>query len=664
MPPPPLPPPPPPLLPPQGHDYSPTRTQAVRLAIARRVFWRLWGAELPPDAEQPLLDYFDWGWTCIYGERFHTLTVNIALRRLDEIRAKVLLAVHATPAGRDFHTAISSAERNTTLADKLLVAAADGMLFSGMLAISHQVEGLLERIEAAPETMLPLWKADPRAFLVEHMRLNPPLTSVTAVTKERSTQDLGMGLLGNHSIEFEAGTTMQLLLAVANTDPRVFGGALHLASRARDFDPKRGVAELNSVLFSWTGLLPDVQTRMLSGSDGATDVIAIATDLVRPIVDQYLSIIQRDPGIADAATTATYDLQFRIYAEAFERNSLLDDCGFLLWGLTCLWAMWRLSLPPSSQPPEALVHRLGPSEAAKTWRVHPSLVGLHYYTYLIGQTGLCVAHFVDDPFLYQFTQGFAAAGYAALALRVHEYLGQLRAFELQEQQGTSVSVTAAAIKQKKPAAVDASPRPPTPKNSVDWKNLSRSQQQLISRGNFVYEYAHVQPGYLLMVMIWLFALGVAWLGHTHAPQASKQGLLVGALYGASCVAAYACLWAFYLRWTPADGDELRRIRLWGVIGGSFGIFNLFWPLLFPSNLYHILSRTADAFLYVPLVLRAVQAMDEELWSVVPWTDQQQGRPVRTFFFGASLFISFSIGPSPSKFLCLPPACCTDIPRAW
>jgi hypothetical protein len=255
----------PPLLPSVSGQLP--RTAAVKLAVARRVFWRLWNAEIPPDAEQPILEYFEWGWNCILLQRFHIFTGNVVLAKLDRIRAAARQAVRETPAAQAFHAAAlahhsetSSSSSALALADDLLVTATDGMLFSCLL-LAHLTSGVMERIEESPATMLPLWKADPRAFLVEHARLDPPLSSVSAETASKDETDvkLGMGALGYQSVMIPKGTTVQLLLGMTNIDKARFGGPLHLLSRARSFDPTRSAVELNQVLLSWTGLIEDVQ---------------------------------------------------------------------------------------------------------------------------------------------------------------------------------------------------------------------------------------------------------------------------------------------------------------------------------------------------------------------------------------------------------------------
>jgi hypothetical protein len=426
---------------------------------------------------------------------------------------------------------------------------------------------------------------------------------------------------------------------------------------------------------------------------------ALSTELVQPLVNEYYLRLSDGPGSASAsapgfipervqawirdidAYVAWHHLGARIYIDAFERHSVLDDVGFLVWGLVCVWAIWRLRQPPLSNPPEGLKFRLGAAEAITAWQKHPRLVGRHYWTYLLAQVGVCIAHFLNDAFLQQSMQAFAAAGYAGLALRVREYFQQLQAFEakrhtdlgklsqlqdLEERRhtvekvisafGKRGSTTAGEPTEPEAPAVqlaattrreasreggrlgssvppETTNRPPTPRGRLEWQNLSAKVKQRIARNQFVYEYESYQPGYPQVFAVWIFSLLLVCFTHKYVPESSKQGYVMYALYAPSCLAAYACLWGFLLRCKASEGKELRFTWILGVVGGTFGIANLCWPCLFPPQFFHILSRIGDSCLYVPLVLRAVRQMDEEMWTVVPWAKQEHGPSIQPLFFG-------------------------------
>ena len=70
--------------------------------------------------------------------------------------------------------------------------------------------------------------------------------------------------------------------------------------------------------------------------------------------------------------------------------------------------------------------------AKEIWRQSPRLVGVHYQTYLLGQLATAVGWLVDDSDQIQHCgQAVAAASYAVLALRAHEYFRQRDAWESQ-----------------------------------------------------------------------------------------------------------------------------------------------------------------------------------------------------------------------------------------
>ena len=67
------------------------------------------------------------------------------------------------------------------------------------------------------------------------------------------------------------------------------------------------------------------------------------------------------------------------------------------------------------------------------------------------------------------------------------------------------------LKTKVAAAARAeAERPPTPSGHGEWRKLSLQVKRRISRGGFVYEHAPMQPGYLFVLGVWLFAFVVGW----------------------------------------------------------------------------------------------------------------------------------------------------------
>jgi len=81
-------------------------------------------------------------------------------------------------------------------------------------------------------------------------------------------------------------------------------------------------------------------------------------------------------------------------------------------------------------------------------------------------------------------------------------------------------------------------------------------------------------------------------------------------YAPSALLAFCsiCGFCFY------EPNPARRRNIFlGVIGGVFGLADLIWPsLVFEGQFFGLLRSVSDSFLYVPLVLEAVMAIDERL----------------------------------------------------
>jgi len=169
---------------------------------------------------------------------------------------------------------------------------------------------------------LGLSQADPDAFLVESARLDPPVTSVSAIAPKGGQQLQGPG---GGQLRVAQGVPMQLLLSHANRDPAVF-------ERPYAFDPSR--RNLDKVL-SWNGvdaavragqapcgcpacchhlprLLPPAQSatcpRRVPQAPRGCPGRALSIDLARQIVEQ--SLPPRDaPPAAPRARAAQWQVE-------------------------------------------------------------------------------------------------------------------------------------------------------------------------------------------------------------------------------------------------------------------------------------------------------------------------------------------------------------------
>jgi hypothetical protein len=615
---------------------------AVRRTVIRELFRNMWGTLPPPQAEDGMLEYLTWGSMCFVGEGMdviNTVTGGHALRTLDRIRSDVVSAAAKTPRGKSL---LEAAEAEFGEADGVLAAAVDGMLFAGIRGTVHLVEAIVERIEGSHASMVALWTADRRSFVLEQARLDPPvLTSVSSIVTKFSAITMGAGRFGERTVNMEPGSVTQLVLSQANRDPDMFGGALHLPSRAHEFDPTRGpeldqVLTFNNVLNSRAGeatgpgygltmeltvalvdcFLPSIKPQQQAGVPVEESQILGVLNHTRNRSADTISRWLRVSGIAN---------HVELYADIFRRESLFDDVGTVAWAFCCLYGVYSISKGPNSRPPTELVLRLGAEEAEGAWRKRPALVGRHYEFYLLAQFGVALGMLLRHDLLQSTMKVGAAASYAALALRVDEFFKHRDAWHLVHSQSVADIVD----------RTRASPRPAVATSRARWQQMGNTVRSKYAKKHFTYEYAPRQPGYLCIARMMLLLGVILILGHIYAPNSfeGRQSMAIYAAYTPACLAAWLSIFRFMWRCKDQSGTKARTWRL-GVIGGFFGIVNLIWPLLFPPYLYHFLSRTADSILYVPLVLAAVSQMDDELWAAVPWTEARDDRLAKGLRLGS------------------------------
>jgi len=85
----------------------------------------------------------------------------------------------------------------------------------------------------------PLWEHNSESFLLEQARLDPPVTSVTSVSKDKVLFSYsGMTFM------LPPGTPIQLFISEANRDHNIF-------ENPRYFDPTRST---HNQILSWNGV--------------------------------------------------------------------------------------------------------------------------------------------------------------------------------------------------------------------------------------------------------------------------------------------------------------------------------------------------------------------------------------------------------------------------
>ena len=198
-------------------------------SLVRTMFKTMFEAPLRKEALDAYVAYSKWGGTCVLGTDFHKLTGGLILNKVDDLRKQIRQSILETPGGQRIKKAAAAAAAAGTLpnrndedasGDSIIRQLADGSAFAGMLGTFHLTSHALRRLQSNPRTYLPLWEGDPAAFLHEEARVDPPVTSVTAVLGN----DTEVHIVDQGITHFEKGTPYQLSISTANTDTNTFGG--------------------------------------------------------------------------------------------------------------------------------------------------------------------------------------------------------------------------------------------------------------------------------------------------------------------------------------------------------------------------------------------------------------------------------------------------------
>ena len=162
--------------------------------IVRNLWYRIFKSAPTSDTLENLVKYYSLGGTCVLGETFHKVTMNSVLNKLDVVRAKAYDDAYSTNVGRQFYDNIKNELMfNDDEAKESLQQLVDGFMFAGMLGTTHLVTHTLSRIRARPDVYVATWKKNSHSFLLESARVDPPVTSVTAVLSEDQVVDIGIG---------------------------------------------------------------------------------------------------------------------------------------------------------------------------------------------------------------------------------------------------------------------------------------------------------------------------------------------------------------------------------------------------------------------------------------------------------------------------------------
>jgi hypothetical protein len=226
--------------------------ETVSRAIIPALMKAVWGVEPPADVQTAVDEYGKYGKFAIFGqviEDYALGPVGIAAR-IAENRKKVAEWATTSPffeilrGVRDSDSAFVG--HPWLLDSKALVAnLADASLFAGLVGSTDLIQKCVN-YQLRDANHKKMFEASPEQYLIELMRYDSAVTSVTEVLSQNITL-----IISGRKINFAAGTPVQLVLASANRDPLQF-------QSPDDFDPSR--SELGDTL-AWNGAARDVESR-------------------------------------------------------------------------------------------------------------------------------------------------------------------------------------------------------------------------------------------------------------------------------------------------------------------------------------------------------------------------------------------------------------------
>lgn len=115
-----------------------------------------------------------------------------------------------------------------------------------------------------------------------------------------------------------------------------------------------------------------------------------------------------------------------------------------------------------------------------------------------------------------------------------------------------------------------------------------------------------------VVVVWAVATLCAGLEFSVLPLgvAARDGMkIVQVVYGPAALSVFAVIVNAASFYRTPDGKFVRCLLV-GVLGGIFGLLDLYWPkFVWGGTQFTLLSRLADSTLYVPLVIPALVWLD-------------------------------------------------------
>jgi hypothetical protein len=347
----------------------------VRKTLIKTLFYTMFGSRLTDDEVLIIVDYLTYGATCVLGEDFHRYTFGLMLNKIGKIRKTVYNAIYVSPTGKNIIKLVENKYSYMNINETILQVS-DGFLFAGLIGTEHLTTHLLNRIHGKYDSQSSvdynaLWEENRTAFMLEHARLDPPVTSVTSIVPRNVDT-----ILRGKNVTIKAGTRNQLGLSTANKDPTVFGGRYHSKAKAQMFDPSRKNLEM---IVSWNGIESFV--KMGNAPRGCP-----AYNLSLSIAESMVDFFKEKPKATSPLVSSNNQYDF------------FDNIGYLIWLTSC--AAWAINLLSDSL-------MIGSN----------SVYRKYYIMYLLSQVGVSISHLYGNLVLKNVFAILAAQSYVLIFIR-------------------------------------------------------------------------------------------------------------------------------------------------------------------------------------------------------------------------------------------------------
>jgi cytochrome P450 len=234
-------------------DGSSVATSAVLQAVTPIVMASIWGVEPTLDVAESVKTYGSYGKYAIFGKEIDEWALGLVgiTSKLVEARAKVTAWALKTPFAHLLQAArddMFPSHPDFMDMEQLVADLSDASLFAGLVGTTDLVTKCVQ-YQQRDHIHVTLFKDDPEKYLIELMRFDSAVTSVTELLRKNTST-----FIEGRNLTLAVGTPAQVVLATSNRDPTHWNDP-------DSFDPKR--VDLSDTL-SWNGRVRDVEARDFS----------------------------------------------------------------------------------------------------------------------------------------------------------------------------------------------------------------------------------------------------------------------------------------------------------------------------------------------------------------------------------------------------------------